>query len=74
MRTIFERLVEELRAWHLFEDRREYPLHWELPGEQPGRYSGAPQPPAGGGWPGGGNGASPDPGFQLRGIRPGTPF
>ncbi len=33
MHPIFERLVAELRAWHLFENRKEYPLRWELPGE-----------------------------------------
>jgi hypothetical protein len=43
MRTIFERLVEELRAWHLFEDRKEYPLRWELPGENPDEYSARPR-------------------------------
>ena len=32
MRTIFERLVEELRAWHLFEDSKDYSLSRELPG------------------------------------------
>lgn len=31
MHTIFERLVEELRAWHLF-DNKDYSLIWELPG------------------------------------------
>lgn len=30
MHTIFERLVEELRAWHLF-DNKDYSLIWELP-------------------------------------------
>ena len=43
MRTIFERLVEELRAWHLFEDRKEYPLRWELPGESPDEYGRGPR-------------------------------
>jgi hypothetical protein len=43
MRTIFERLVEELRAWHLFEDRKEYPLRWELPGESPDEYGAVPR-------------------------------
>jgi hypothetical protein len=33
MHPIFERLVAELRAWYLFEDRKEYELRWELPGE-----------------------------------------
>ena len=32
MHTIFERLVEELRAWHLFDDSKDYSLIWELPG------------------------------------------
>jgi hypothetical protein len=32
MHTIFERLVEELRAWHLFNDSKDYSLIWELPG------------------------------------------
>jgi hypothetical protein len=32
MHTIFERLVEELRAWHLFNDNKDYSLVWELPG------------------------------------------
>jgi hypothetical protein len=30
MHTIFERLVEELRAWHLF-DNKDYSLIWEMP-------------------------------------------
>jgi hypothetical protein len=44
MHPIFERLVAELRAWYLFEDRKEYGLRWELPGEagtghgRPGRH------------------------------------
>ncbi len=32
MYTIFERLVEELRAWRLFDDNKDYSLIWELPG------------------------------------------
>lgn len=32
MRTIFDRLVEDYRAWHLFEDVEEYPPAPDYPG------------------------------------------
>lgn len=42
MHTIFERLVEELRAWHLF-DNKDYSLIWELPGTSSPENGKAPQ-------------------------------
>ncbi len=43
MLTIFDRLVDEMKAWHLFGERTEYPLLWELPGSHHGERGGAPR-------------------------------
>jgi len=43
MHTIFERLVEELKAWDLFEDPKEYPLIWDFPGISLADYGKTPR-------------------------------
>ena len=43
MHTIFERLVEELKAWDLFEDPKEYPSIWDVSGATPADYDKSPR-------------------------------
>jgi hypothetical protein len=43
MHTIFERLVEELKAWDLFEDPKEYPSIWDVSGASLADYDKSPR-------------------------------
>ena len=43
MHTIFERLVEELRAWDLFENPKRYTAIWGIPAATPADYGKSPR-------------------------------